>query len=114
MYTSLVALAQEDMKKLIAYSSIAHMGFVTLGFFAIYQIGSDNADFQALMDKLNKTTDPDMRVSLMGDAQKIIADDAVNGYLFQLAALTVAKADVQGLWANAPTAATDLTVVSWK
>ncbi|MCY4067459.1 MAG: NADH-quinone oxidoreductase subunit M, partial [Rhodospirillaceae bacterium] len=34
IYTSLVALAQEDMKKLIAYSSVAHMGFVTLGIFA--------------------------------------------------------------------------------
>jgi NADH-quinone oxidoreductase subunit M len=35
IYTSLVALAQEDMKKLIAYSSVAHMGYVTLGLFAI-------------------------------------------------------------------------------
>ena len=34
IYTSLVALAQEDMKKLIAYSSVAHMGFVTIGIFA--------------------------------------------------------------------------------
>ena len=66
------------------------------------------------MEKLNETTDPAMRTTLMGDAQKITAGDAVNGYLFQLAALTVAKADVQGLWSNAPTAATDLTVVSWK
>ena len=33
IYTSLVALAQEDMKKLIAYSSVAHMGFVTIGIF---------------------------------------------------------------------------------
>jgi NADH-quinone oxidoreductase subunit M len=38
VYTSLVALAQQDMKKLIAYSSISHMGFVTLGFFIGFQI----------------------------------------------------------------------------
>lgn len=38
VYISLVALVQKDMKKLIAYSSIAHMGFVTLGFFVIFQI----------------------------------------------------------------------------
>ena len=38
VYISLVALVQEDMKKLIAYSSIAHMGFVTLGFFLVYSI----------------------------------------------------------------------------
>ena len=35
IYTSLVALAQTDMKKLIAYSSVAHMGFVTAGIFAV-------------------------------------------------------------------------------
>ena len=34
VYTSLVALAQEDMKKLIAYSSVAHMGYVTMGIFS--------------------------------------------------------------------------------
>jgi NADH-quinone oxidoreductase subunit M len=36
VYIALVALAQEDMKKLIAYSSISHMGFVTLGFFMFF------------------------------------------------------------------------------
>ena len=39
IYTSLVALMQEDMKKLIAYSSVAHMGFVTLGIFTFTQQG---------------------------------------------------------------------------
>ncbi len=43
VYIGLVALAQTDMKKLIAYSSIAHMGFVTLGFFIIFGLMSDNA-----------------------------------------------------------------------
>ena len=38
VYISLVALIQQDMKKLIAYSSIAHMGFVTLGFFIVFSI----------------------------------------------------------------------------
>ena len=37
IYTSLVALVQEDIKKLIAYSSVAHMGFVTMGLFAMNQ-----------------------------------------------------------------------------
>ena len=41
IYTSLVALAQEDMKKLIAYSSVAHMGFVTIGIFTATQQGID-------------------------------------------------------------------------
>jgi NADH-quinone oxidoreductase subunit M len=48
VYTSLVALAQEDMKKLIAYSSVAHMGFVTLGTFTLTQQGIEGAIFQML------------------------------------------------------------------
>jgi NADH-quinone oxidoreductase subunit M len=48
VYTSLVALAQEDMKKLIAYSSVAHMGFVTLGTFTVTQQGVEGALFQML------------------------------------------------------------------
>ena len=46
IYTSLVALVQEDMKKLIAYSSVAHMGFVTMGLFAMNQEGVQGAVFQ--------------------------------------------------------------------
>ncbi|MEM9170426.1 MAG: NADH-quinone oxidoreductase subunit M [Pseudomonadota bacterium] len=48
IYTSLVALAQEDMKKLIAYSSVAHMGFVTMGIFTGTEQGVEGALFQML------------------------------------------------------------------
>ena len=48
VYTSLVALAQEDMKKLIAYSSVAHMGYVTLGIFTGNAQGVEGAVFQML------------------------------------------------------------------
>ena len=48
IYTSLVALMQEDMKKLIAYSSVAHMGFVTMGIFAANQQSIDGAIFQMI------------------------------------------------------------------
>jgi NADH-quinone oxidoreductase subunit M len=48
VYTSLVALVQEDIKKLIAYSSVAHMGYVTMGIFAANQQGIDGAIFQML------------------------------------------------------------------
>ena len=48
IYTSLVALAQEDVKKLIAYSSVAHMGFVTMGIFTFTAQGVDGAIFQML------------------------------------------------------------------
>ena len=48
VYTSLVALMQEDMKKLIAYSSVAHMGFVTLGIFTITQQGLEGGIVQMI------------------------------------------------------------------
>ena len=46
IYTSLVAFAQKDMKKLIAYSSVAHMGFVTIGVFSGTEVGAQGAVFQ--------------------------------------------------------------------
>ena len=48
IYTSLVALAQSDMKKLIAYSSVAHMGFVTIGIFTFTEQGIAGAMFQMI------------------------------------------------------------------
>ncbi|WP_158899471.1 NADH-quinone oxidoreductase subunit M [Burkholderia sp. L27(2015)] len=48
VYIGLVALVQTDMKKLVAYSSIAHMGFVTLGFFIFSQIGAEGAIVQMI------------------------------------------------------------------
>ena len=48
IYTSLVAMAQEDMKKLIAYSSVAHMGFVTIGMFTLTMQGVQGSIFQML------------------------------------------------------------------
>jgi peptide/nickel transport system substrate-binding protein len=94
---------------------VSHTEPMDIGIYANpgYYFQYDNPTFQELMITLNSTTDPDGRTDLMAQAQKIIADDAVNGYLFQLAALSVAKAGVQGLWTNAPTQATDLTGVSW-
>ena len=94
---------------------VSHTEPMDIGIYANpeYYFQYDNPAFQELMTKLNTTTDPEMRKTMLGDAQKMISGDYVNGYLFQLAALSVAKAGVQGLWANAPTQANDLTAVSW-
>ena len=94
---------------------VSHTEPMDIGIYANpdYYFQYDNVDFQALMTKLNATTDPDMRTKMLAEAQKTIAEDYVNGYLFQLAAMSVAKAGVQGLWTNAPTQATDLTGVTW-
>jgi len=78
-----------------------------------YYFQYDNADFQALIETLEVTSDPAKRTELNHQAQQIIADDYVNGYLFQLAKTGVANAKIQGLWENAPTQANDLTGVSW-
>ena len=48
IYTSLVALMQDDMKKLIAYSSVAHMGFVTLGVFTFTKQGIEGRIYQMI------------------------------------------------------------------
>ena len=49
IYTSIVAFAQTDIKKLIAYSSVAHMGYVTAGIFSITKTGIQGALFQAMI-----------------------------------------------------------------
>ena len=68
VYIGFVALAQKDMKKLIAYSSIAHMGFVTLGFFVIYQIGNADHDLQLL--------------AMQGGMVQMISHGFISGALF--------------------------------
>jgi peptide/nickel transport system substrate-binding protein len=101
--------------KTFGLTIVSHTEPMDIGIYARpeYYFQYDNPEFQALMKQLNETTDEAGRIDLMQKAQQKIADDYVNAYLFQLAALTVAKAGVQGLWANAPTQATDLTAVSW-
>ncbi len=78
-----------------------------------YYFQYDNAAFQELNTTLTVTADPAARTALLAEMQKMISDDYVNGYLFQLAKTGVANANIEGLWANAPTQANDLTGVRW-
>ncbi|MDB4052618.1 ABC transporter substrate-binding protein [Octadecabacter sp.] len=96
-------------------SIVSHTEPMDLGIYANpeYYFQYDNIVFQAVMEKLNATTDPAIRSELMAVAQTIISEDYANGYLFQLAVPTVAKAGLNGLWLDQPTAAVDLTGVSW-
>ncbi len=73
-----------------------------------------NSGFNAVIESLNVTSDPKRRYALMGAAQAILAKDAVNGFLFQLAKLGIWNKNVNGLWENSPVQANDLTGVSWK
>lgn len=94
---------------------VSHTEPMDIGIYARpdYYFQYDNKAFQDLMTTLNATTDPAKRTELLQAAQQIISDDYVNGYLFQLAQLSIANARLQGIWTNAPTQATDLTGVSW-
>jgi len=78
-----------------------------------YYFNYKNPAFKAIIEELNKTTDTKGRYALLGKAQKLLADDAVNGFLFQLAKSGVWNAKLKGLWANSPVQANDLTGVSW-
>jgi NADH-quinone oxidoreductase subunit M len=69
-YVGLIAITQNDMKKLIAYSSISHMGFVTLGFFIIFQ----------LFEKTSNVDD--LIISLSGSLYQIISHGFVSASLF--------------------------------
>jgi len=70
LYIGVVAIVQRDMKKLIAYSSIAHMGFVTLGFFIVYAI------------LLNTQTIDDAVIALQGSMVQMISHGFISGALF--------------------------------
>lgn len=70
--------------------------------------------FKKIMSDLSATTDAAKRTELLKAAQKQIADDYVNAYLFQLARTGVANAKIVGLWKNQPTPANDMSEVYWK
>ena len=78
-----------------------------------YYFQYDNPDFQALIETLAVESDPAARSNLLAQAQTMIAEDFVNGYLFQLALTSVVDAKLQGIWKDAPTQAVDLTGVRW-
>lgn len=94
---------------------VSHTEPMDIGIYANpdYYFAYNNPDLQALMTTLTSTTDPAARSALLAQAQTIIAEDYVNGYLFQLAIPTIARAGITGLWLNQPTAAIDLTAVTW-
>lgn len=79
-----------------------------------YYWGYDSPEFKAKWREVLAATDMARRDELLKDAQRIIARDAVNGYLFQLAKIGVWKKDLVGLWQNSPTPQLDLTGVHWK
>ncbi len=78
-----------------------------------YYFQYDNPEFDKVIAELDVTTDAAKRNELYGKAQKILADDAVNGFLFELPKIGIWDAKVEGLWENSPVQANDLTKVKW-
>jgi peptide/nickel transport system substrate-binding protein len=78
-----------------------------------YYFGYDNPQFQALITELNGTTDEARRKELAVEAQTILANDAVNGYLFELAQTGVWNAKLTGMWRNSPIEGLVLRDIRW-
>jgi len=96
-------------------SIVSHVEPNDIGIYARkdYYFQYDNPAFDKVMADLDVTSDEAKRNELYGQAQKILADDAVNGFLFQLPKVGVWDAKIEGMWENTPTPAFDLTKVKW-
>ncbi len=96
-------------------SIVSHVEPFDIGNYANpdYYFGYDNPEFQALIEKLNGTTDEAARKELAIEAQTILANDAVNGYLFELAQTGVWNAKLEGMWQNSPIEGLVLRDIRW-
>jgi peptide/nickel transport system substrate-binding protein len=95
---------------------VSHTEPMDIGIYArdTYYFNYKSAAFREVIAKLNAAVEEKARYALMAEAQKTIAEDSVNAFLFQLAKHGVWNAKVQGLWQNSPVQANDLTEVYWK
>ena len=94
---------------------ISHVEPLDFGNFARpgYYWNYESPKFNALWAKINATADTPTRLKLMGEAQRLVADDAVAAYLYQPTWITVANARLKGLWREMPIFANDLAALSW-
>lgn len=94
---------------------VSHTEPLDIGIYARddYYFGYRSAAFDANYQELARTRDEAGRTRLLRVAQKLLAVDAVNGFLFQLAKSGVWNAKIEGLWENSPVQANDLTGVRW-
>ncbi len=98
------------------FTIVSHTEPLDIGIYARddYYFGYRSEAFNAVMDELKVTSGEADRAALYGRAQQIIAEDAVNAFLFQLARTGVQKKGLKGLWRNAPVQANDVTGVTWE
>ena len=98
------------------FTIVSHTEPLDIGIYARddYYFGYQSPAFNAVIDALKGTSDEAARKALYAKAQTILAEDAVNGFLFQLARTGVQKKGLKGLWKNAPVQANDVTNVRWE
>ena len=94
---------------------ISHVEPLDLAIYADpnYYFNYDSPAFRALLQSLSSSRDPQERLQRLGDAQRLLAADAVNAFLFQLPQITIANRHLKGLWTDSPIFANDMTVVRW-
>ncbi|MDP6829920.1 MAG: ABC transporter substrate-binding protein [Alphaproteobacteria bacterium] len=111
-----VWLKQVYKQKTYDLSIVSHVEPMDIGIYARpgYYFQYDNKDFQDIMSKADGARDPAMRSKYLKMAQKKLAADAVNGFLFQLAKTTVRKKGLMGVWTSSPMFVNDMRSVYWK
>lgn len=94
---------------------ISHVEPVDIGIYARpdYYFQYQNEEFNALYEELTVTADEDRRNEIFGDLQRILAEDAPVGFLYQMPKIGVWDARIEGMWENWPLAVADLSQVRW-
>ena len=95
---------------------VSHTEPFDIGIYArdSYYFNYKSERFNKVYADLTEAVDPAKRKELIGEAQKILAEDSVNGFLFELAQNGVWKKGIKGLWANRPIQANDVTGAYWE
>ena len=94
---------------------ISHVEPFDLGNYAKagYYWGYESTKFNELFDKIQNSPRPADRAKLLGDAQRMLANEAANGFLYQPQWITVARKGLKGLWKDMPVFVNDVSVMSW-
>jgi len=102
-------------KKNYDLSIVAHVEPMDIGIYARegYYFNYNNPKFNEVVAAAEAAASPAERTALLQTAQKILADDAVNGYLFQFPRVVVVRKGLNGVWTDLPLFATDASRMSW-
>ena len=94
---------------------ISHVEPFDLGNFAKkdYYWGYENPNFNELFDKIKNSPRPADRAKLLGDAQRMLANEAVHGFLYQPQWISLHNKNLKGLWKDMPIFVNDLSALSW-